>query len=110
MSCCTFSKQTFTEHPHSKRHLAKALGFPGGVSGKEPACQCRGHERHGFDSWVGKFPWRMAQKPTPVFLLENPMEKGAKSIQQQRVRHNWSNSARARTHTRDAKSKTWFLY
>ena len=25
-------------------------GFPGGASGKEPACQCRKHKRHGFDS------------------------------------------------------------
>ena len=25
------------------------LGFPGGASGKEPACQCRKHERCGFD-------------------------------------------------------------
>ena len=22
----------------------------------------------GFDSWVGKIPWRRAQQPTPVFL------------------------------------------
>ena len=26
----------------------------------------------GFDSWVGKIPWRRAWQPTPVFLLENP--------------------------------------
>ena len=25
-------------------------------------------KRHGFDSWVGKIPWRRAQQPTPVFL------------------------------------------
>ena len=30
--------------------------------------QCRRHERHGFNSWVGKIPWRRAQQPTPVFL------------------------------------------
>ena len=33
-----------------------AMGFPGGASGTEPACQCRRCERHGFDSWVGKIP------------------------------------------------------
>ena len=27
--------------------------------------QCR---RHGFDSWVGKIPWRRKWQPTPVFL------------------------------------------
>lgn len=26
------------------------LGFPGGGSGKEPACQFRRHKRHRFDS------------------------------------------------------------
>ena len=44
------------------------MGFPGGTSGKEPACQCRRHENHGFDSWVGKIPWRRAWLPTPIFL------------------------------------------
>ena len=44
------------------------LGFPSGISGKEPACQCRRHKRHGFDPWVGKVPWRKAWQPTPVFL------------------------------------------
>ena len=45
------------------------LDFPGGGSGKEPACQCRRHERHGFNPWVGKIPWRREWQPTPVFLL-----------------------------------------
>ena len=43
-------------------------GFPGGTSGKEPACQCRRRKRYRFDPWVGKIPWRRAQQPTPVFL------------------------------------------
>ena len=43
-------------------------GFLGGASGKEPACQWRRLERHGFDSWVGKIPWRRKWQPTPVFL------------------------------------------
>ena len=44
------------------------MGFPGGASGKEPACQCRRFKRHGFDPWVGKIPWRRAWQFTPVFL------------------------------------------
>ena len=44
------------------------LGFPGGTSGKESACQCRRQKRHGFDPWVRKIPWRRAWQPTPVFL------------------------------------------
>ena len=44
------------------------LGFPGGTGGKEPACQCRRHNRLGFDPWVGKIPWRRAWQPTPVLF------------------------------------------
>ena len=44
------------------------LGFPGGTSSKETACQCRRCKRHRFNPWVGKIPWRRAQHPTPVFL------------------------------------------
>ena len=47
-------------------------------SGKEPACQCRRHKRHGFDPWVGKIPWRKAWKPTAVFLPEE--SHGQKSL------------------------------
>ena len=42
--------------------------FLGGASGKEPFRQFRIHKRWGFDPWVGKMPWRRAQRPTPVFL------------------------------------------
>ena len=42
--------------------------FPVGTNGKESTCQCRRHKRHGFDSWVGKIPWRKAWQPTPVIL------------------------------------------
>ena len=42
--------------------------FPGGASGKEPACWCRNCKRLRFDPWVGKTPWRRAWQPTPVFL------------------------------------------
>ena len=41
------------------------MGFPGGASGKESACQCR---RLGFNPWFRKIPWRRAWQPTPVFL------------------------------------------
>ena len=43
-------------------------GFPGGTSGKEPACQCRRHKRCRFNPWVGKIPWSRKWQPTPVFL------------------------------------------
>ena len=43
--------------------------FPGGASGKEPACQFRRRKRGGFDPQIRKTPWRRAWENTPVFLL-----------------------------------------
>ena len=55
-------------HFNSLTIIYNFLGFPGGTSGKEHACQCRRHKRLGFDPLVGKIPWRRAWQPTPVFL------------------------------------------
>ena len=33
--------------------------------------------RFGFDSWVGKIPWRRAWQPIPVFLFGESMGRGA---------------------------------
>ena len=44
------------------------LGFLGGAHGKEPACQCRRHNRHKFDPWVRRIPWSRKWKLTPVSL------------------------------------------
>ena len=44
------------------------LGFPGGTSGKEPACRCRVLKRHEFNPWVGRIPSRSAWQPTPASL------------------------------------------
>ena len=52
-------------------------GLPWWVSCKEPACQCRRCKRHGFHPWVRKTPWRRKRQPTPVFLPEIPMDRGA---------------------------------
>ena len=46
----------------------KTLGLPGGISGKEPTCQCRRCKRQGFDPWVRKIPWKRAQQPALVLL------------------------------------------
>ena len=53
------------------------LGFPGGASGKEPACQRRRCKRFGFDPWVGKMPGGWHGNPLQYSCLENPMDKGA---------------------------------
>ena len=85
---------------HNWSDLAAAaagdMGFPGGTSGKEPACQCRRCERCGFDPWVGKIPWRRTWKPTPVFLPGIPSTEkpgGLQSMGSQRDRHDWSDLA-----------------
>jgi len=52
--------------------------YPGGTSGKEPACQCRRHKRHRFNPWIGKITWRNAWQPTPVFFPGEP--RGLRSL------------------------------
>ena len=48
--------------------MNSSWGFPAGASGKEPTANAGRHNRHGFDPWIGKIPWRSAWQPTPVFL------------------------------------------
>ena len=52
------------------------LGFPGGASGKEPACRCGRHKRREFDPWAGKIPWSRKWQPTQYSCLGNPMDRG----------------------------------
>ena len=73
-------------------------GFPCGASGKESACQRRRHKRYGFDSWVGKIPWKRAQQPTPVFLARESygqwsLVQRLQYIGSPRGGHDWSNLA-----------------
>ena len=51
-----------------KFYVECKVGFPGIPSGKEHACWCRWHKRHGFSPWVGRIPWRRAWYPTSIFL------------------------------------------
>ena len=53
-----------------------------------PAMQeCR---RRGFNPWIGKIPRRRARQPTPVFLPENPMGRGAWQATIHRVAKSWT--------------------
>ena len=54
--------------PLHRWYTCHSPGFPGGASGKEPACLCRRHKRCRFNPWVGKIPWRRAWQSSPVFL------------------------------------------
>ena len=77
-------------------------GFPGGASGKEPACQCRRRKRHGFDpqdhleegtaTHSSILAWRIPWTEEPGVLP---------SIGSQRVRPDWSNLAHT-AHTWEA--------
>ena len=76
------------------------MGFPGGASGKEPACQLRRHRKHGFSPWVGKVPWRRTWQPTPVFL---PGEsQGQRSLAGCSPRGHTEPDMTEHTHTPDA--------
>ena len=89
-------KQSFqiTQPGRGKRmhSIVCISGFPGGASGKEPACRCRRHKRHRFDPWVGKIPWRRAQQPTHSSILARKIpwteeHGGLQSIGPRRVGH-----------------------
>ena len=72
--------------------LIRMFGLPWWLSGKESSCQC---SRCWFSPWVGKLPWRRKWHLTPVFLLGNPMDRGAWQaavLGSQRVAHNWLNN------------------
>ena len=72
-------------------------GFPGGVSGKEPACQCRRLKRCGFNPWNREDALEKATATDSSILVwripwtEEPGE--LLSIELQRVRYDGSNLA-----------------
>ena len=47
------------------KYTNRQFRSPGGSDGKASVYQCG---RPGFDSWVGKIPWRRKWQPTPVLL------------------------------------------
>ena len=52
-------------------------GFLGGASGKEPACQCRGHKSASSVPGSGRSPGGGHGNPLQYSCLENPMDRGA---------------------------------
>ena len=65
----TGSHQIFCRFSYSFQfNMRVGLGFPGGASGREPACQCRRYKRRGFNPWVRKILWSRKWQPTLVFL------------------------------------------
>ena len=71
-----------------ERNCRAMLGFPGGSDGKESTCNAGDL---GSIPGLGRFPWRRAQQPTPVFLPgESPWTEvpgRLQSMGSQRVEH-----------------------
>ena len=82
--------------PKHCKWLHPYLGFPGGSSAKEPACQCRRHKRCGSNPQVGKIPLEEGTATLSSILAwripwtEEP--GGLQSVGLQRVRHDCSDS------------------
>ena len=65
-------------------------GFPGGASGKEPACQCKKHKRCRFDPSVGKSSEGGHGNPLQNSCMQKPVDRGAwqaMSMGLQRIGH-----------------------
>ena len=65
-------------------------GFPGGTSGKEPACQWRRHKICGFNPWMGKIPGGGHVNPLQYSCLENSMNRGAWRATVHEVAKSWT--------------------
>ena len=66
------------------------VGFPCGASGKEPACQCRRHKRHGSIPGSGRSPGVGNDYPLQYPGLENPMGRGAWQATVHGVAKSWT--------------------
>ena len=66
------------------------VGFPGGTSGKEPACMQEIEVICLFDPWVRKIPWRRAWQSIQYSCQENPMARGAWWATVHRVPKSWT--------------------
>ena len=66
------------------------FGFPGGVSDKDPACQCRSHK-----TWVQSLDWEdsLEESMTTHFGLlarRSPMDRGAWQATVHRLTKSWT--------------------
>ena len=53
------------------------MGFPGGASGKEPACQFSSCKRPGFDPWAGKIVEEEMANHSSIRAWRIPTDRGA---------------------------------
>ena len=85
-------------HPSDKNYIPvdQDRGFPGDISGKEPAFQCRRHKRCGFDPCDGKIlaEGMATHSSTPAWRIPWTGKPGRlQSMGLQRVGNDWSDLA-----------------
>ena len=80
-------------------------GFAGGAGGKEASCQYRRHERHGFNPWIGKIPWRRERQPTPIFLSGEFHGQRSHRAADRQTRLSTHTCAHTHTHTQSGVEK-----
>ena len=66
---------------------------------KNPLASVEDGKRGGFDPWVRKIPWRRPWQPTPVFLPENSMDRGAWQAIVHGIAKSWAQLKRLSRHT-----------
>ena len=84
-----------TPHPTHKMQILRRqdisyLGFSGGASGTEPACQCRRHNRHGSTPGSGRSPGGGHGNPPQYSCPENPMDRRSWQAMIHRVSKSWT--------------------
>ena len=80
LSCCILTLRCPSPHHTFLMYIPTPCfplhGFPSDSMVKNlPAVQKT--QRHRFNPWVGKIPWRRAWQPSPVFLPGEPTDRGA---------------------------------
>ena len=63
--------------PGFANYILLPRGLPGGTSGKEPGCQCRGRKRLQFIPGLGRSLEKGMATNSSIPVLENPMGREA---------------------------------
>ena len=94
-----------------KQLVYHIMGFPGGASGKEPACQCRRETRVRSLGWEDSLEEVMATHsnilPWRIPCTEEPGR--LQSTGSHRIRYNWSDLARMHTCHKVISTQEFFL-
>ena len=75
-------------------------GFPGGASGKEPACQCRRHRDALSIPGLGRSPGGGHGNPLQYSCLEYPMERRVWRATVHRIAKSWARLKQLSMHAR----------